>query len=144
MARIETLERKGMRITIVPFIEDADMPAVYRQAMALFYPSRHEGFGLPIVEAMACGTPVVASNASSIPEVAGAGALLADPDDAAGFADGLLRIARSPHVAEKLRAAGLKRAGTFSWRKMADETIAQYDRLLTPRDSHERASRSRP
>jgi glycosyltransferase involved in cell wall biosynthesis len=104
--------------------------ALYRSAAALVYPSRYEGFGLPLLEAMSCGTPVIAARSSSIPEVVGDAAVLLDPDDEAGWAAAIERVVEDPSHAAQLRAAGLARASIFSWAKTAAATAAVYRRLL--------------
>jgi glycosyltransferase involved in cell wall biosynthesis len=104
--------------------------ALYRSATMLAYPSRYEGFGLPLLEAMACGTPVIAARTSSIPEVVGDAAVLLDPDDEAAWIGAIERVLDdAPHRAG-LRDAGLSRAREFSWRRTADETARVYRELL--------------
>ena len=104
--------------------------ALYRSAHALVYPSRYEGFGLPLLEAMACGTPVIAARTSSIPEVVGEAAVLLDPDDEEGWIAAIDRVLEdAPHRA-RLRDAGASRAREFSWRRTAEETARVYRRLL--------------
>lgn len=108
------------------FVPDADLPAVYAGAQALVFPSEFEGFGLPVLEAMACATPVVCSNSSSLPEVAGDAALLVDPADADALAAALRRILTEPDLAAELTRRGLIQAGRFSWQRAAAETLAVY------------------
>jgi glycosyltransferase involved in cell wall biosynthesis len=104
--------------------------ALYRSAAALVYPSRYEGFGLPLLEAMACGVPVIASRTSCIPEVTGGAAVLLDPDDDEGWSAALERVLDDEAYAAGLRQAGRQRASGFSWRRTAEETAAVYARLL--------------
>jgi glycosyltransferase involved in cell wall biosynthesis len=92
---------------------------LYRGALALCVPSYYEGFGLPLLEAMACGTPVVASNASSLPEVGADAALYASPHDVEAWVDALRRIASDTPLRERLRDAGLQRVSAFSWDESA-------------------------
>jgi O-antigen biosynthesis alpha-1,3-rhamnosyltransferase len=107
--------------------DDVALAQVYREAAALVYPSRYEGFGLPLVEAMACGTPVIASRAASIPEVTGDAAILLDPDDEAAWAGAIEAVLRpETGTAARLREAGLRRAAQFSWRRAAEATAAVY------------------
>ena len=108
--------------------------ACYRGAVALAMASYHETFGMPMLEAMACGTPVVASRASSLPEVGGDAALYAPPDDAAAWAVALRRIVSDDDLRERLRAAGLERAKQFSWDRSAQRTSSSSVR--SSRDSH--------
>jgi glycosyltransferase involved in cell wall biosynthesis len=108
----------------------ADVAALYRGAIALVYPSLLEGFGLPIVEAMACGTPVVTSNRSSMVEVAGEAAELVDPLDVGALAGALAALLRDPRRRADLRRRGLARAGAFSWERAARETAAVFAEAL--------------
>lgn len=111
------------------YLPDADVPLLYSGATAFVFPSLYEGFGLPVLEAMACGAPVVTSNVSSLPEVAGDAALLVDPCDTAAIAAAIRRIIEEPGLAERLRTRGLARAAQFSWERTAEETLAVYHRL---------------
>ncbi len=104
---------------------DADLPALYGGALAFAFPSLWEGFGLPALEAMAAGAPVVASNRGALPEVTAGAALLVDPAPAP-LADALARLLAEPALRERLRAAGLARAAEFSWERTARETLAVY------------------
>lgn len=108
----------------------AVLPALYAGAEAFVFPSLAEGFGLPVLEAMACGAPVVTSNRSSLPEVAGAAAELCDPMDNASVGDALGKVLRDHDLAEDLRRLGLRRAKEFTWVRTARETAACYRELL--------------
>lgn len=108
---------------------DADLLALYRSASALVYPSLYEGFGLPLLEAMACGTPVIASRAASIPEVTGDAALLLDPRDEHAWADAIESVF-DPANAAPLREAALCRSAMFTWRSTAEQTLDVYRRAL--------------
>ncbi len=117
------------RVTFFDNVRIDEMQALYTGALALLFPSYHEGFGLPPLEAMACGTPVVASNRSSIPEVVGASAILIDPDDAAGMAAALRKIRDDAIFRENLIAKGYHRAKQFSWEETARKTLAVYEEV---------------
>jgi glycosyltransferase involved in cell wall biosynthesis len=104
---------------------DADLPALYGGALAFAFPSLWEGFGLPVLEAMAAGTPVVASNRGALPEITAGAALLAAPEPAP-FAEALGTVLGDPALRERLRGAGLARAAAFSWERTARETLAVY------------------
>ena len=112
------------------FIDDDDLPAVYSRAALFAFPSLYEGFGLPLLEAMACGVPVVTSNISSMPEVAGDAAVLVDPRDADGLAAAIARVLRDEALRERLRAAGIARAREFSWEATARRTLDAYASLV--------------
>jgi glycosyltransferase involved in cell wall biosynthesis len=122
------------RVRFPGYVPRADLPALYSGARAFVYPSRYEGFGLPVLEAMSCGTPVVTTNVSSMPEVAGDGALLVDPDDVAGLAAALARIVHDASLRQELSARGQARARTFSWERCARDTIKVYQEAMTEPD----------
>ena len=124
------LSKHHNRIVFPGFIADEHLSAVMSGATALVYPSLYEGFGMPVVEAMACGAPVLSSNASSLPEVAEDAALLVDPTSIEELAEGLKRLAGDEELRRSLRAAGIKRAAEFSWTRAAEETLACYRRVL--------------
>jgi glycosyltransferase involved in cell wall biosynthesis len=114
------------RVLLRGYVAESELPALYNHATALVYPSLYEGFGLPVIEAMACGTPVLTSNGSSLSEVAGGAALLVDPLREDALADGLTRLAGDAALRSDLRARGLARAASFSWERTARETIEVY------------------
>jgi glycosyltransferase involved in cell wall biosynthesis len=107
-------------------ITDGQLLALYRGAAALVYPSRYEGFGLPALEAMACGTPVIASRAASLPEVVGDAGTLLDPDDEAGWAEEIARVVSDEFHSARMRKAGLTRAKEFTWARTASLTLDVY------------------
>ena len=117
-------------VRLLGWVDDADLPALYTGAHAFVYPSLYEGFGLPPLEAMACGTAVVTSNSGSLPEVVGDAAMLVDPWDIDSIADGVRRISTDEALRERLRDAGFSRAKEFSWERAATATSAVlYDAL---------------
>ncbi len=126
------VEELGIRhdVRFFGFVPDATLAALYRLASVFAFPSLYEGFGLPPLEAMACGTPVVTSNASSLPEVVGDAALLVDPYDVDQIADGLARVLESDRLRDELTARGRRRAREFSWERAARATHAGYMQVL--------------
>jgi glycosyltransferase involved in cell wall biosynthesis len=116
-------------IRLLGHVPEPELPALVNGALAFVYPSLYEGFGLPPLEAMACGTPVIASNRSSLPEVVGDAALLVDPDDRDALADALARITREESLREDLRERGLKQAQRYSWDETARLTVEVYERV---------------
>ena len=114
-------------------IDDTALRSLYRGAAALVYPSRYEGFGLPVLEAMACGTPVIASRAASIPEVLGDAGILLNPDEPAAWADAIVRILTDGEQQARMRAAGVARASEFTWARTARMTLDVYRRVASPR-----------
>jgi len=111
------------------FVTNDDLPNLYRAADAFVYPSLYEGFGLPPIEAMACGCPVICSDRGSLGEVVGGAAAIVDPEDTESIASQLSRIAGSENLQDQLRKAGLSQAKKFDWQRAADETLAIYTRV---------------
>ena len=111
------------RVIFPGYVNDDDLPALYSGADLFVLPSLYEGFGLPVLEAMACGTPVVASNVSSLPEIVGDAGLLANPTDPADLARAMTRVLLDPARAGEMRRRGLARARRFSWERCARETL---------------------
>jgi glycosyltransferase involved in cell wall biosynthesis len=132
LAAIDELDLRG-DVVLPGFVAEEELPLWYNAAEAFFYPSLYEGFGLPPLEAMACGTPVVVSDASSLPEVVGDAGLLLDPNDSQPWAEALERLWRDAAYREDLASQGLRRARRFSWSRMARETIAAYRSVLAGR-----------
>ena len=120
-------------------IDEEDKPSLYRLAEVTVFPSRYEGFGLPVLESMACGTPVVACNTSSIPEIVGDAAFLVAPDDARDMGGALLGILLQPPLAAQLSNLGLGRSRTFSWQRTAEITREAYAKALHA--SHQQVAR---
>jgi glycosyltransferase involved in cell wall biosynthesis len=125
----------GSSVRFTGYMDDADLPAVYSAAEVFVFPSRYEGFGLPLLEAMACGAPVVTSTASSLPEVAGDAALLVDPDDTNGLAEAIERLLTDEPLRADLRNRGIRHAAGFTWKRAAHETLIVYQEA---RDAFER------
>jgi glycosyltransferase involved in cell wall biosynthesis len=111
-------------------VPEDKLPALYRGARAFLFPSRYEGFGLPPLEAMACGTPVVASAMASLPEVVGEGGILVAPDDVAGLAAALARLLTDDAFYQEKRQAALAQAARFSWETTARLTLESYAAAL--------------
>lgn len=111
-------------------IADAEMPAVYNAASLLITPSFYEGFGLPALEAMACGTPVIVANRASLPEVIGEAGILIDPEDPTDIANGMERVLTDTRLRQHLREAGKERASTFSWENTALATLSAYRNVM--------------
>lgn len=118
------------RVQFVGRIEEADLPALYSGAMLFVFPSLREGFGLPVLEAMACGTTVVCSNRSGLSEVAGGAALLINPEDTHHLAEGIDRVLRDEDLRHELTERGLKRAKLFTWEKTTERTLTLYHQVL--------------
>ena len=123
-----TVRRLGLetQVHFIGYVEENDLPVVYSLAAVFVYPSLYEGFGLPVLEAMQCGVPVLTSNVSSLPEVAGDAALLVTPTEVDDIAYGLKRILEDADLRAELRARGYQRAREFSWERCARETLAVY------------------
>ncbi len=117
-------------VIYLPRIEHEELLAFYNQALALIHPSLYEGFGLTLLEAMACGTPVITTNASSIPEVVGDAAVRVDTTDEAPMMDAMIRMETDAALREAYRAKGLERVKQFSWNETARRTAAVYEKVL--------------
>ena len=118
------------RVVFTGFVDEDDMPDLYRGAMLFVYPSLYEGFGLPIVEAMACGVPVITSNVASIPEVAGEAAILVEPRQPEALAAAMASVLGDAQLQDTLRQRGLERASQFSWERVARQLLAVYRSLV--------------
>ncbi len=134
LREIDRLDLKSS-VRILGYVPDADMPAIYNLAKVLAFPSLYEGFGLPILEAMACGTPVLTSDCSSMPEVAGEAAVLIDPRSRESLEAGLGRILSDEPLQDRLREAGIRRAAQFSWSQAAAETTRLYEGIICRRET---------
>jgi len=126
------VERLGLRDEVIfpGYVPETELPLWYNAADLFVYPSLYEGFGMPPLEAMACGTPVVVSNTSSLPEVVGDAALTVDPQDPQALADAMLEALHDPQTHQRLREAGPARAGHYTWADTAARTARLYHQVL--------------
>jgi glycosyltransferase involved in cell wall biosynthesis len=129
LVEIEKLDLRS-DVLLPGFVAETELPFWYNAATTLAYPSLYEGFGLPVVEAMACHTPVVTSTVSSLPEAAGDAALLVDPYDTGALADALHRSLVDDALREEMQAKGHQHAAGFSWERTATDTVAAYQQAL--------------
>lgn len=135
-AKIAALaEKHGLvgQVRLLENVNDADLARLYTAASVFVFPSLEEGFGLPPLEAMACGAPVVVSNTSSIPEVVGDAGIQITPTNAAEIAEAIVRVLDNPGMADELRRRGIVRAASFSWNKVAQQTLAVYEQTVRRR-----------
>ena len=122
----------GQRVCITGYLDAALLPALYSAAVCMVYPSLYEGFGLPPLESMTCGTPVITTHVSSLPEVTGEAAEYVGAGDTKGLRDAMERLLRSPERQGELSALGLRRAKLFSWEKNARELLGVFQECLVP------------
>jgi glycosyltransferase involved in cell wall biosynthesis len=127
-------------IRFLGFVSEEDLPVLYSAACAFVFPSLYEGFGLPLVEAMACGVPIVASNISSVPEVVGGAALLVPPTQPAAFAEAILRVRSDKDLRRMMIEKGLRRAACFRWDKAARRLLECMRNVVTEKHSERRQS----
>jgi glycosyltransferase involved in cell wall biosynthesis len=118
------------RVIFTGWVPEEDKPALLSGATAFVFPSLYEGFGLPTVEAMACGTPVLTSNRSSLPEVVGEGGMLVEPTDAEALAEAMEALLVDDVLRAELRQRALAQAAKFSWKQTALETLAVYEKVV--------------
>ncbi len=123
---LRAAEAAGGRVLLLGYVPEEDLPLLYAHATALVYPSLYEGFGLPVVEAMACGTPVITSRGSSLEEIAGEAALIVDPLDERALADAMLAVGSDGRLAASLRERGLQVSTRYDWSRTARETAEAY------------------
>ncbi|MDQ4078327.1 MAG: glycosyltransferase family 4 protein, partial [Chloroflexota bacterium] len=124
----QTLHKLGLESEVIRlgFVPDEDLPALYSAARYFVYPSLYEGFGLPVLEALACGTPVICSDRSSLPEVAGDAAILVAPDEIGALVQAMERVLIDSTLRQAMRERGIEQARRFSWERAAKETLALY------------------
>jgi len=129
-----TIDRLGLgqRVRLLDFVHDKDLPALYNLAAAFAYPSIYEGFGIPPLEALACGTPTVTADNSSLPEVVADAAVLVDAEDVGSIAFGLVQVVTDESLRARLRSAGPERARQFTWERAARQVLACYERVGRP------------
>lgn len=142
-AIFERVQQLGLTEQVIfpGYIPDTDKPALLSGALAYVFPSLYEGFGLPVLEAMACGTPVLTSRLSSLPEVAGSAALLVDPHQTDDIAAGLIRLMTDPDLRRQLVQRGYQQRQRFSWQEAATQLLAILERIVADRDQrHEQAT----
>ncbi len=120
----------GGEVRFLGWVEEAHKPALYRGAACAVFPSSYEGFGFPVLEALACGTPLVTANTSSLPELAGDAAFAVDPGDVAGLAGGILACLVDEPLAAELRQRGPQQAARFCWTETAQQTLAAYEQAV--------------
>jgi len=123
----------GDAVHFIGWVPEEEKPALYGLSTLFVYPSLYEGFGLPPLEAMACRTPVIASNAASLPEVVGDGGVLVDPREPEAWAEAMVALLTSPQKREELSAKAVEQAQKFSWRKTARETLEVYKQVAAKR-----------
>lgn len=139
-AIFNTVQQLGIqdRVRFLGYVPDDDLPALYNGARAFVYPSNYEGFGLPVLEAMQSGAVVITTNVSSMPEVAGDGAMLIEPNDQAGLEVALRRVLCDPQFSAELIERAARRATQFSWDRCARETLAVYQAVAQRKYRKER------
>lgn len=127
VARIlQEMPETRKKIVTPGYIADCDLATIYSGAIAFLFPSLSEGFGIPVLEAMQCGTPVISSDAPALPEVVGDGGILLDPRDVSGWCDAMVRLSRDAVLREGIRERGLQRSSRFSWEQFIEATLAGY------------------
>lgn len=127
---VRALAQLGAQVVSLGYVEDAHLPALYRGALAFVFPSLYEGLGLPLLEAMASGCPVIASNRSGMPEACGQAARYIDPEDVGDLSAAMCELAEDEGLRSRLRTLGLQRAKLFSWQKCAREHLEVFRKVL--------------
>ena len=128
----ETITQLGLekKVVLTGIVSDERLVRLYQEAAVFVFPSLYEGFGLPLLEAMACGCPVISSNRSSIPEVVGDAGILLDPLDIMAMRNAIERVVTDSKLAEQLRVAGMRQAKQFDWNRTARETVQLYQKVV--------------
>jgi glycosyltransferase involved in cell wall biosynthesis len=129
LARIQSLGL-AKQVQLMGRVAEDDLPKWYSACNAFVYPSLYEGFGLPVLEAMACGAPVITSNVTSLPEVVGDAGVIVEPTDTEALAAAMVRVLSHPALQAELRAKAMQRAAQFTWRRTAEQTVETYRRVL--------------
>lgn len=128
------LENIMNKIVMPGYIVNSDLPYIYNQAYAFLYTSLRESFGIPLLEAMACGTPVITSNTSSMPEIAGPNAILINPESPEEIAEKMLQLEQDENLYNRQKEIGLQRAKLFSWRETAMHLLEVYEDVCTSKN----------
>jgi glycosyltransferase involved in cell wall biosynthesis len=128
--KLENLQQKGEKIIVTGYVNDADLPPLYSGASLFVFPTLFEGWGMPVVEAMACGTPVVTTNNSSMPEAAGDAAIMVDAHDVKALTDEIEHVLNDKKLAESMVKKGIKHAAQFSWEQSAKDLKKVIDQVL--------------
>jgi glycosyltransferase involved in cell wall biosynthesis len=130
----QTIIDTGMKdfVHLIGFADDRDLPMLYSAAECVAFPSLYEGFGFPVLEGMACGTPVITSNVSSLPEVAGDAAIMVDPYNVEMITDALIQVLSDQHLRNNMIQRGFTQAAQFTWEAAATNLLSIYDRVLQP------------
>jgi glycosyltransferase involved in cell wall biosynthesis len=118
------------RVQFTGFVPDEDLAPLYSGAEAFVFPSLYEGFGLPVLEAMQCGCPVIASNTASIPEVAGEAAILIDPYDEEDLSASISKVRTDPKTRRRMSTLGIEQARKYSWSKRMETVLGVYDQII--------------
>ena len=129
---LETVRRNRLESSVefTGYVSNSQLVKLYQNATVSAYPSLYEGFGLPVLEAMACGCPTVTSRTTSLPEVAGDACILVDPESVVSIADGLKQVLDDADLRHNLMQKGLRQAQRFTWEKTARDTLSVYHKLL--------------
>lgn len=139
---LRALDESGVRdaVVLTGYVPEKDLPALYSGALCFIYPSYFEGFGLPPLEAMKCGTPVIVGNRTSLPEVVGDAGLTVDPFDVNAIANAIKLLTKDSDLRRELRVKGLKRAAAFDWQETARKTLKVYEEVGGEKDPQQASS----